>query len=72
MLSRVLMCISHDLVVGVFITCKGFFFVLRSVFVLIQVEYEILVVHVVVIYLVLIFIRFKGLGFVSHGSLSIF
>ncbi|MFS7899548.1 hypothetical protein Hanom_Chr00s064683g01786501 [Helianthus anomalus] len=50
MLSRVLMCISHDLVV----------------------EYEILVVHVVVIYLVLIFIRFKGLGFVSHGSLSIF
>ncbi|MFS7950683.1 hypothetical protein Hanom_Chr07g00586031 [Helianthus anomalus] len=65
MLSLVLMCIYLDLVVGVFVTCKGFF-IFRSIFVLIQVEYEILVVHVVFICMVLIFVRFKGLGFLYY------
>ncbi|MFS7972235.1 hypothetical protein Hanom_Chr09g00842331 [Helianthus anomalus] len=41
-------------------------------YVFLFVVYEILVFYVIVICLVLIFVRFRGLGFVSHDSLSIF
>ncbi|MFS7935028.1 hypothetical protein Hanom_Chr05g00398591 [Helianthus anomalus] len=54
-----------------FITFKHFFMLLDPFFVLILVIYEILVVYVVAICLVLIFVRFRRLGFESHDSFEL-